>query len=84
METTLTAIATESHAWTLHPSYCSLEHSVTLGACAECQLPTATQAGASLPALLIKEERGSLSGLFGTLRIRNQSHKQLSEFVFFT
>lgn len=52
METTLTAIATESHAWTLHPSYCSLEHSVTLGACAECQLPTATQAGASLPALL--------------------------------
>lgn len=38
-ETMLTSIATQSHAWTLYHSYCSLEHSVTFGACAECQLP---------------------------------------------
>lgn len=39
METTLTAIASERRAWAFYHSYCSLEHSVTLGACAECQLP---------------------------------------------
>lgn len=38
-ETMLTSIATQSHAWTLYHSYCSLEHSVTFGARAECQLP---------------------------------------------
>ena len=37
METTLTAIATDRRAWPLYHSYCSLEHGVTLGACAECQ-----------------------------------------------
>lgn len=39
METTLTAVASESRAWTLYHSHCSLENSVTLGACVECQFP---------------------------------------------
>lgn len=55
-ETMLTSIATQSHAWTLYHSYCSLEHSVTFGACAECQLPLrepeSLSPSLSLPALL--------------------------------
>lgn len=57
MEAVLTAIAT---AWTLHHSYCSLEHSVTLGACVECQLPPRKLESLSQPFLNVTNLPGPL------------------------